>query len=286
VPWKLILSRVRSLAVPYLLWSVLILTVAALEGNVHSPARYLRIILTGRTASPYYFIPLLIQLYLLSPIVLVPLARKNWKLLLVVSAVIQLAVRTLIYLETLNSLPPAFQTLMPLTASWFFPGHLFWFAAGIVMGFNLEPFKEVLPRLKWRLLTIAAVLFPLGIVEWELILRAAPQPWIASRETLLDSVYAAVVILTFLAFSDFSIPAASQVSDWGSKSFGIYLAHSPILEYSARIIYAAAPWILAYQFLFQPILIILGLGVPLLMMRLTALQKSPVRPFYQHIFGQ
>lgn len=284
VDWSMIRARITSLLIPYLLWSLLIFIASFLQGERHSSLEYLRMLVTGRTASPYYFIPLLIQLYLLSPL-LVPWAKKNWKALLVLTAIIQLSMRTLIYLSTIGALPDAARPLMPLTASWFFPGHILWFTSGIVIGFNLDSFKSLLARMRWYILLLAIILFPLSMLEWELILQASPEPWIASRETILDSIYAAAVILAFLGFTNLSLPFSRQLSDWGSKSFGIYLAHSPVLEFSARAIYAFAPWILAYQVLFQPILVILGLGVPLLLMYLAGMEKSPARPYYQYIFG-
>src|SRR5690606_29173592 len=106
------------------------------QGTRYAPLEYLELFITGRTASPYYFVPLLIQFFLLSPL-LVPLVRKRGLLLLALAALIQLSVRSLIYLNTIEALPAAVQPLMPLTASWFFPGHLFWFTWGIVAGFKL-----------------------------------------------------------------------------------------------------------------------------------------------------
>ncbi|HZD11473.1 MAG TPA: acyltransferase family protein [Candidatus Binatia bacterium] len=284
VEWKLVVARIRSLLVPYLLWSALMFLWLIMQGQRFGPLTMLQMLVTGRTAAPYYFVPLIIQLFLLSPL-LVPLARQHWRLLLVVTVVIQLSVRTLIYLSTIGALPSALRPLMPVTASWLFPGHLFWFAWGIITGFNLEGLKRLLARIKWYLLAIVIILFPLGMLEWELILRASPEAWIASRETVLDSFYAAAVILTFLAFHDIPVPYSAQLGELGTKSFGIYLAHAPVLEVTARVVYNLAPFFLAYQFLFQPLLVLIGIGIPLLLMRLVSMEKSPVRIYYQYIFG-
>lgn len=284
VAWALIGARIRGLAIPYLLWSILIFVVMFLEGQRQSATGYLRLLITGRTAPPYYFVPLLIQLYLLSPL-LVPAARKNWKLLLIFTAIIQLCIRTLSYLNIIGALPLALRPLMVLTPGWFFPGHLFWFAAGIVIGFNLDSLKLILARTKWMLLAFALILFALGMVEWEMILRASSEPWIAPAQTLLDNLYAASFILTFLAFSDAKIPFASQLGEWGSRSFGIYLAHALVLQLTARAIAVLAPSLLSQQLLFQAILIIPGLAIPLLLMSLANTEKSPVRPYFQYLFG-
>lgn len=284
VRWQMIGARIQTLIIPYLLWSVLIWMADFVQGARHTPLAYLQMLLTGRTASPYYFVPLLIQFYLLSPL-LVPLARRRGAFLLALAAVIQLAVRTLIYLNTIEVLPPAAAPLMPLTASWFFSGHLFWFTAGIVAGFNLDVLKNLLPRIRWVALALLLILFPLGILEWEWILRSSSELWIATRETVLDSFFAAATILVFLGFGDLKIPHADQLGDLGSKSFGIYLAHSPVLEYTARGVFAVAPSLLAHQILFQPLLVFMGLAIPLLLMRVANMDRSPVRSYYQYIFG-
>lgn len=284
VRWSTVVARIRTLFIPYLLWSLLIWTADFAQGERYAPLTYLEMLVTGRTASPYYFVPLLIQFYLLSPL-LAPLAKRRGLILLVVSAVIQLSIRALIFLNTIESLPPAFEPLMPLTASWFFPGHLFWFSFGIVAGLHLDTLKALLPRIKWPALILALILYPLGILEWEWVLRTSSETWIAARETVLDSFFALAAILAFLAFSEVKIPFTDELSDLGSKSFGIYLAHSPVLEYTARAIYLLAPWLLASQFLLQPILVAMGLGIPLLLMHLANSERLPVRSYYQYIFG-
>ena len=79
------------------------------------------------------------------------------------------------------------------------------------------------------------------------------------------------------------MPLNKQVSDLGSKSFGIYLVHVPVMEYTARAIYVLLPWVLAYQILFLPTIAVLGLGIPLLMM--AVVNRSPMRRYYTYIFG-
>ena len=126
-------------------------------------------------------------------------------------------------------------------------------------------------------------LLPLGMLEWEAILRISGQPLLGHRETLLDTVYSLAVILAFLAFDKVTLPFSKQLEELGSKSFGIYLVHSPVMEVVARGIYHVVPWILAYQILFLPIMFVTGLGIPLLLMR--AVNKSPARRYYKVLFG-
>jgi peptidoglycan/LPS O-acetylase OafA/YrhL len=68
-----------------------------------------------------------------------------------------------------------------------------------------------------------------------------------------------------------------------SRSFGIYIVHSPVMEVVARGLYHLAPFVLGYQFIFQPLLLLFGLGVPLMLMLLV--ERSPLRGYYRYLFG-
>jgi peptidoglycan/LPS O-acetylase OafA/YrhL len=80
------------------------------------------------------------------------------------------------------------------------------------------------------------------------------------------------------------IPFSSQVSQIGIKSYGIYLIHALFLELVARGIYRIAPQLLANQMLLFLLLCAVGLGAPLLMMRIVD-RIQPLRKFYGYLFG-
>jgi surface polysaccharide O-acyltransferase-like enzyme len=282
--WQLIRSRIVYLLVPYLVWSLLVFAADFVQGQRLSLAAYARLLLTGRTTPAYYFIPLLIQLYLLSPLI-VRAAKWNARTLLLATLVVQLAVRTLVYLDTLGAALGPAGSLLPLTGSWFFPSHLFWFTAGVVIGLNPATFQKLAVRGRKLFLGAALVLVPLGVVEWQLILNAAEQPWLPIRETLLDSLYAGLFILAFMGFESVKIPFAQPLEKLAGKAFGVYLVHSPALQFGARGVYFVAPWVLGNVWLFQAVLIAIGIGVPLLAMGIVDLNRSPVRRSYRYLFG-
>ncbi len=78
VTWSMVFSRIRLLLVPFFLWTIV---------------RYILLRQFPRSIddilSPYHWIPLLIQFYLISPFI-VRLARRNWKLLLLLALLIGL----------------------------------------------------------------------------------------------------------------------------------------------------------------------------------------------------
>jgi len=187
------------------------------------------------------------------------------------------------YVDLLQLDLPALRPLLWLTTSWLFPGHLFWFVGGIVVGFHLAQVKALAARLRWGLIAAVVVLFFVGMFEWETLLRLSGRPWLGPRETLLDCLFSLAVLLAFLAFDQARLPAFERFSALGPQSFGVYLVHSLVLEYTARGIYHLVPALLGLPFLFLPILVTLGLGLPLLLM--AAVRRSPARPLYTYLFG-
>lgn len=282
IGWNLIGARVKNLLIPYLIWSVIVIGLLFALGERYSASQIIRMLTFGETQPPYYYVPLLIQLYLLSPL-LVPWAKNKSLWLLMVTALIQLTIisfRNAGYSGIDISMPPAVDWVIQ---SWFFPGHLFWFSAGLVVSFHLKAIKTWAERFKWWLLALTIVTFVAGMIEWEVLFHLSGQPWIASEETLVDSFYSIFFMLTFIAFDRMPLPGAKQIGDIGTKSFGIYLIHSPVLTIVARVIYHVMPALLAYQILYQPLLVVAGLAIPMGLMVLV--KKSPAHPYYQYLFG-
>jgi peptidoglycan/LPS O-acetylase OafA/YrhL len=232
-------------------------------------------------------VPLLCQLYLLSPL-LVPLARTRWSLLLIATGVIQLAVQLLYYPALLGPAllevePGWLAPMVDGIPKWFFATRIFWFSLGIVTGFHVRTVREWAICHRRLLFAAAVLLIPVGMIEWESILRISNQPLLGHRETLVDTLYAAAVILSFVALDDVVLPWAAQLRYLGTHSFGIYLVHSPVMEVLARGLYHVAPWLLGQPFLLQPMLWAAGLGVPLALMALV--RRSPAQRYYRHLFG-
>jgi peptidoglycan/LPS O-acetylase OafA/YrhL len=276
-------ARIKALLIPYLIWSTAVLVARAMEGHVYPLSEYLTTFLTGTANPAYYYIILLCQFYLISPF-LVPLARRHWKLLLVVAAIAQTAVQIQQYPAFLGWNSEMVQPFVDVIPKWLFPARLFWFSFGVVAGFHLQELKAWVTRWRWQLLVTLIISFCIGIPEWELYFRLSGLDWLSHRETLIDTVYSAAFLLCFIAFDKLSLPFPKQLGELGAKSFGIYLVHSPVMEYTARAVYHLAPWILLHQILMQPILVVVGLAIPLIAMEMVA--RSPARRFYSYLFGK
>jgi peptidoglycan/LPS O-acetylase OafA/YrhL len=121
------------------------------------------------------------------------------------------------------------------------------------------------------------------MAEWELYYRLSGQEWLAHRETLLDSIYSLAVLLGFFAFSQARLPFPKAVEGLGARSYGIYLTHAIIIQYTAKAIYQLAPQVLGYQIVLQSVLLLAGFAGPLVLM--TFFERTPLRRYYKYVFG-
>ncbi len=132
VSWKVVGTRIKSLTIPYLVWTFGIIFLNILQGQQYSLGNIIEDVTLGKTAPPYYYVPLIVQLYLLAPI-LVRYARTHPRIILVITALIQFSIQTLKYLAIFDTNIFSYKAFPIITASWFFPGHIFWFSLGITL---------------------------------------------------------------------------------------------------------------------------------------------------------
>jgi membrane-bound acyltransferase YfiQ involved in biofilm formation len=283
VSWKLVGTRIKNLIIPYLLWSVVMLAFDyLLDSQTFTVGQILLILLTGKATQAFYFVPLLVQLYILSPI-LVPFAKKNWKSLLLIAALIELGARGLRYANTLDPSNSLVNQWIALTPTWLFYTRMFWFVLGMVLGFHLQTIKPMIIRIRWWLMVGLVVFFIVGVIEWEVILRLSGENWISPWDSIVDWLYSLFFILVYIVFDQLKIPYSKQIGNIGSKSYGIYLSHTLVLIISSKLVYHLVPAILAYQIIYQPLLISLGIAIPLMLM--AVVDRSPFRKYYTYIFG-
>ncbi len=280
--WSIVGSRIKMLVIPYLLWSAVYLVLDATLGSVYAPISYARRIAFGGAAAGFYYVPLLIQYYLLAPF-LVLLAQRRWKWLLAGALILQLTAILAIYLKALAPTSTLTQALDPLTPAWFFPGMCFWFAIGIIAGTHVAPFRTWVDQVHRMVLIATPVMFVAGMVEWETLTRAAPAPWTGQFRTLSDEFYSGAIILAFLGGGALAPHVADALQKLGVRSFGIYLVHTLGIIIAAKAISRLLPGLLPHQLLLQPLLIAATLIASLGLMWLV--DHSPFRRYYRYIFG-
>jgi peptidoglycan/LPS O-acetylase OafA/YrhL len=282
VSWQVVAARLRKLLVPFLIWSLLILALDYAQGRQLPLDKILVLLVTGQVEGPYYFVPMLTQLLLMGPF-LVPAARARGKTSLAAAGLLQLIFLIMRYLLILGIDIPALRPLAALTRSYLFTSQFFWFVFGIVAGCHVGEFKAAILRYRRALLTLAGIAFIAGLIEWEALLRFSGEAWLSPQETLIDQLYALGFILSYLAYDRAALPLEKGISALGVRSYGVYLTHSPVLEYAARIVYHFAPALLAAPWLYMPMLVAAGLAAPLLLMELV--NRSPASRMYEVLFG-
>lgn len=280
--WKSIRTRITALLIPYLVWSAYQISQDMILGETISAGQILlRVVLIGANGG-FFFIPVLITFYLLSPW-LVKLAKQNWKTLLLGAALIQLIPIIFRYLRLLLGPTPLLSTLIQWTPDQIFIRWAVYFPLGIVGGLYMDTFKTWLLKHRILLAVVLVGSYLAMFFETELIFFLTPDHWRPGPSSIFYVLYGLSFILTYLAFENWNIPFARAFTQIGAKSYGLYLTHFLVMTIAAKLVYHFLPWLLSQQFLFQLLMMALGLFVPLLFMVIIA--RSPLKRIYPYIFG-
>ena len=289
--WKVIRTRITNLLIPYLIWSLVFFAADFVFSCLNAcqterPAAYLWKLLVGGATNAYWYVPLIIQFYLLSPW-LIPLAKKHWKTALLIGALTQLSAITITYLGIMGVHVPKLIAVIFTTA--LFPRDLIYFIIGMTAGFHFSALKRWLARVKWGMLALLIVSIVLTLIEAELIFRKGGGNYYLGHIrggyfTLPMTVYVIAFILTFLAFEQVTIPLSKTALKLGRRSYGIFLMHMLLIGFvMPKVVYHLLPWALGWEILYQPILVISALGLPYLFMSFIA--QSRFKGMYRYLFG-
>jgi peptidoglycan/LPS O-acetylase OafA/YrhL len=277
--WKFVRNRITALLWPYLIWMVIYLVVEALQGKTNTLVEYIRRVLTGDVAGPFYFVPLLCQFYLMAPFI-VRWAKNRPTLLLIIAFAIQVIAGLLLMVFKFTNQDLA-ATIF--SNAWLFIWHTIYFPLGVVIGFRWSATSAILARFKWVLVavTVTLGLMSIGVDEW---LRQMQHEVPGYQEvTLLPSFYALAFVLAFLSFAE-SKGFIAKVLGWlGTNSYGIYLVHLLVMGWLARAIQHFFPWLLAQPLLFMSVLVAADILVVATFMKGVA--RSPARKWYRYLFG-
>jgi surface polysaccharide O-acyltransferase-like enzyme len=280
--WKWIFTRISFLVIPYLIWTAVMIIFNSIFGEKYTLQSIVNMTLTGKAVEAFYFIPLIVQLYLLSPLI-TRIAKRRPILILLFAFILQTLVKLGQYAVVLNLEYPLKNLVSIFLPSWFFPGNLFWFVLGITAAYHLSAVNQVLVKWRWFFLIILICLIPIGMIEWESLLHFSGKDWIASRETLIDNFYSFSFLIVYFTFSLDKIIKWKWLNFLGSRSFGIYLAHTLFLMIVAKSAYHFIPVIFKYQLAYQPLLIFSGLFGPIVLMEI--FKRTPLKKFYGYVFG-
>jgi fucose 4-O-acetylase-like acetyltransferase len=280
VSWGFVRQRITNLVWPYLIWSMVIFIGNALLNNeILSVFEYIKRVVFGEASDAYWFIPVLIQFYLLSPWI-VKIAKKSPKLVLGLAATFQLIVVSLFYLRVFGINFALFVT----QNYWLFIVSALYFPLGIVFGLKQELYIRQLFRFRWLLIVAAILCVLLSIIECEWIYQLSTSYNLSRSPLKITSVlFTTAFIISFVSSKSLNSKMWSNIIYFGSFTYGIYLIHKEFQTLLSRIIYHFMPHLLANQLLFSLFLFLLGVGIPILLMEIA--RRSPARRVYSYLFG-
>ena len=280
--WQALRTRLLALILPYVIWSILIFVWLAAQGTTFSAAHYVSWMLTGGAIGPYYFVPMLCQFIVLSPVILW-LAKHHFRLLLIVSAIMQFGIMALQYVDTARHLPIIGHTL-EVNRHWsFFPSWAFFYVLGVAYAMYSAQVKPWVVQHRQLLLTGTIIFGVLALVEAQWLIVNVHVNWRFSPLTLSSSIYALGFILTFLAYENVAVPFTPALTYLSTRTFGIYLAHEFVLKLFGEAIIGSVGWLSNQVLIYTLILAVAGIAIPLALM--LAVVKSPARKYYKYIFG-
>jgi peptidoglycan/LPS O-acetylase OafA/YrhL len=283
--WRMVRVRLVNLLIPYLIWSLVWYALDFVQGDGYPPWEFAGNLVMGMTdgSGSYYFVPLVCQFYLLSPFIM-RWARANPRALIAVAAGVQLVAFGFKYLEIFKVSSPAVQLLAWLPTHWLIFLWALYFPLGVVCAVHSERVRQVAARHARALLAALILSLLLAILEPELIYRVLHVEIRFVPLTIPPALYSLVLVFAFVTLEQVKVPYANNLYRLGGKSYGIYLVHLKAMEFTARLIRYFVPALLAFPVtVIMPVTFIVGLTVPLVMMRVVS--QTRLRGAYRYLFG-
>ena len=277
--WQIIVTRLKNLLWPWLIWSVIMTVGHTVQGRSLSLGSFL-----ANLFIQYYFVPLLMFYYLLAPFI-VRWARVHTRRLLVGAAIVQTLAILLFYARVYwSGFPTNFNSwidLGPFQCLRF----AFYLPFGVVCGMFPQAVNTTFIRFKPLLPWLTLLFFGCSALESLAAYNLGGSYWpIGGDQTRLSAaLFSISLILCFVAFDNIPIPFKRTLSKLGTHSYGLYLSHYLMLGITARVIVVAFPWIRLQEWLYLSILFILTVVLCRTLMESVA--RLPTKRYYRLLFG-
>jgi surface polysaccharide O-acyltransferase-like enzyme len=242
-------KRVSRVAIPYLFWSIFFISLGAIRAGGLDPLNALWILLTGQADGPYYFILMMIQFYLIAPL----LARVlDWRFGMLAFFLVHIVWVCGLYSAQLWWMPDLhFAVVKTPFLSW-----LSIFTFGMYVRrrpgtFDAYPLAVLAPLAVALYATaIAETYFFLGFDRFELAI---------SDIRFSTLAFAFVVILLALRMKHRDYPLFWQTL--GAYSFGIFFIHGIVLRTAHKGLMTVAPGLFDIQPIYQTVVAAITLVV-------------------------
>jgi surface polysaccharide O-acyltransferase-like enzyme len=270
----LIRANLARLLWPYAVWSIAFYAVLFAVADIrYSAGGYLKNLAVGY---PYHFVPLLAFWYLTAPLLVWILRRRAGLFLggLAAYQILLLAWRFPGLFISGTSLPAWFSMLAPPVLFTPLSDWAIYFPLGLAVGLHATSLKARLERLRPLTLSLALACFLLGLLNAFGIVDA---PWARFAAPL-------PLMLVLPTITRAAVPFVDRLELLGRRSYGIYLAHYLAMFLAVSVAQRAGLRLEGQALVLFPAVLLVGLGAPLLMMRLVG-KHGLTRPAYRYVFG-
>ena len=279
--YRLIQKRILYLLFPYIVWSTATVVFRAIEGRSYTVVELIRVYLLGEADAPFYYVPLIIQMIILSPF-LFKAVKKYPVVILPIAFVIQALSSIPWYFKVLEITPLQSLNFLNFFKSSYLISHLVWFLIGMVFFIYRQKIIAFLKKYLWGFLFLIAFTFFIGQLEIQQLMNVSGNNWINSQASIVTRFFYSLLILAFAVFWE-NNAWVSRIEFIGARSYGIYLSHILTIEICARLIYHILPFILGQTVIFLGILVFLGVSIPLLIMYVSRI--TPLKTIYSYLWG-
>jgi len=265
-----LIKRFSRIFVPYLFWSLILLGYPTIKTHTVNVREVIFKLLTGGACAGYFFIIMLAQLYIITPL-LQYMNRKRYGLILVL--ILNIISVLALYLSRVYNIIGHTPAALPFY-SW-----IIFYEIGLLAG---ERGGKVFTPQKMRLFILPAILASLLISELEgmiLLLRYDNLGFATKYSSLL---YSTSIIFGFLFLREYFRHWPKFLVSIGNYSFGIYLIHMFILGRVANV-FQKINIIYTFQPLYQFIVALITISICFVLISIT--RKLLPKSFCRKVLG-
>ena len=268
-----LLRRFSRVLIPYFFWSFILLGYSAIKEHDINAYEIIFKLLTGRICIGYFFIVVIVQLYIITP-VLQYINRKPYALILII--ILSLINQFILYLSRL------YNVIWHLPASLPFYSWIIFFEIGLLIG-SRDNKAFITPKI--RVFILPAVLVSLFISELEgmiILLKYGNLDFAISATKYSSTLYFVCILFGFLFIRERLRYWPRFLVTLGNYSFGIYLMHVIVLKRVINII-QKNNLIYSFQPLYQLSVVLVTILICFLL--ISAARRLLPKYFWSRILG-
>lgn len=227
---KYITGRFRAIYLPYVVWSIVYLIAFVSIGYAtFSPAGFVRDLIWGRMASPFYYIVITMQFYLLRPFWNWTVKHIPWHTAIPISVLITFTA------SKLNSILSLWELEFPYVDR-IFPTYLVFWVLGLYAGRNYEKVRDYLETSTGGIVPAIVVVVLFAFVPY---LQYSRGIWLFDMtyfKVFTDILSIVVLLRVCLMLRSAAHLVKKVLSFISSASFSVYLSHCLFLTLATHFL--------------------------------------------------